>query len=164
MILSYGYWQRRFGGNGSAVGRALIVDSQPRTIIGVMPRDFRFLNWDADLILPERFDRSKIFLGNFSYEGIARLKPGVTLRQGNADVARMLSIWLKEWPPAPGFRGALFENARFAAKVQPLKQVGNTGRTLWAKPSRLARISEKPFIPLIKARNLAANCNIEPNF
>jgi putative ABC transport system permease protein len=133
VILSYGYWQRRFGGNTSAVGRTLIVDSQPRTIIGVMPRDFRFLNADAGLILPERFDRSKIFLGNFSYQGIARLKPGVTLKQANADVARMLSIWLKAWPPAPGFSRALFESARFAPKVQPLKQevVGNIGPTLW---------------------------------
>ena len=133
VILSYGYWQRHFGGNRSAIGRTLIVDSQPRTVIGVMPREFRFLNADADLILPERFDRSKIFLGNFSYQGIARLKPRVTLKQANADVERMLSIWIKEWPPAPGFSRSLFENARFAPKIQPLKEevVGNIGPTLW---------------------------------
>jgi MacB-like periplasmic core domain len=133
VILSYGYWQRRFSGKTSVIGHSLIVDSQPRTIIGVMPREFRFLNWDADLILPERFDRGKIFLGNFSYQGIARLKPGVTLKQANADVARLLAIWIKAWPPAPGFSRALFENARFAPKVQPLKQevVGDIGPTLW---------------------------------
>ncbi len=61
------------------VGQSLIVDSKPHTIIGVMPQNFRFLNSKADLILPEQFDRSKVFLGNFSYQGIARLKPGVTL-------------------------------------------------------------------------------------
>lgn len=133
VILSYGYWQRRFAGNGSTVGRTLIVDSQPRTIIGVMPRDFRFLNADPDLILPERFDRNKIFLGNFSYQGIARLKPGVTLKQANADVTRILSIWIKAWPPAPGFSRTLFENARFAPRIRPLKQevVGDIGPTLW---------------------------------
>ncbi len=115
------------------VGRSLDVDSRPRTVIGVMPRDFRFLNSKTDLILPERFDRSKIFLGNFSYQGIARLKPGVTLEQANADVARMMPIWLRAWPPPPGFSRTLFENARFAPKVQPLKQevVGDIGATLW---------------------------------
>ena len=133
VMLTYGYWQRRFGGNPAVVGRSLDVDSRPRTVIGVMPRDFRFLNSKMDLILPERFDRSKIFLGNFSYQGIARLKPGVTLEQANADVARMIPIWLRAWPPAPGFSRTLFENAHFAPKVQPLKQevVGDIGATLW---------------------------------
>jgi putative ABC transport system permease protein len=133
VILTYGYWQRRFGGNPSAVGRSLIVDAKPHTIIGVMPQDLRFLSSSADLIVPIQFDRSKIFLGQFSYQGIARLKPGVTLEQANADVTRMLPIWLRTWPPPSGFSRALFENAHFAAKIQPLKKevVGDIGATLW---------------------------------
>jgi putative ABC transport system permease protein len=133
VMLTYGYWQRRFGGDKSVVGRTLMIDSKPRAVIGVMPQDFRFLNIDAELILPQRFDRNKVFLGNFSYQGIARLKPGVTMQQANADVGRMLGIWLKAWPTPPGFSRALFENARFAPKVQPLKQevVGDVGTVLW---------------------------------
>jgi predicted permease len=133
VMLMYGYWQRRFGGDRSAVGRTLTVDARPHTVIGVMPRDFRFLNAKADMILPARFERNKMVLGNFSYQGIARLKAGVTPRQANADVARMLGIWLKAWPPPPGFSRTLFENARFGPKVQPLKQevVGDIGGTLW---------------------------------
>ncbi len=134
VILTYSYWQRHFGASPeSAVGRTLIVDSKPHVIVGVMPQNFRFLNSRADLILPQKFDRNKIFLGNFSYQGIARLKPGVTIRQADTDVARMLPIWLKAWPAAPGFSRALFENARFAPLVQPLKQevVGDIGATLW---------------------------------
>ncbi|HEY7336912.1 MAG TPA: ABC transporter permease, partial [Bryobacteraceae bacterium] len=132
-ILTYGYWQRRFGGSASVVGRTLTMDSRPHTIIGVMPRQFRFMNWDGDVILPMRFERDKQFLGNFSYQGIARLKPGVTLQQANADQARMLASWLKAWPVPPGFSRALFENARFGPKIQPLKQevVGDIGSTLW---------------------------------
>ena len=109
------------------------MDSKPRIVIGVMPQNFRFLNSKADLILPMQFDRNKVFLGNFSYQGIARLKPGVTLQQANADVARMLPGWIRTWPPPPGFSRDLFENARFAPKVQPLKQevVGDIGATLW---------------------------------
>ena len=133
VILTYGYWQRRFGGSASALGRTLTIDGQPRAIIGVMPQNFRFGNLSAELILPQQFDRAKLFLGNFSYQGVARLKPGVTLAQANADVARMLSIWVKAWPPAPGFSREIFENAHFGPKVQPLKQevVGNIGPTLW---------------------------------
>ena len=134
VMLTYGYWLRHFGaGTSQVVGRSLIVDGKPHTIIGVLPQDFRFLNSHADLILPEQFDRSKVFLGNFSYQGIARLKPGVTLEQANTDVARMLPIWMKSWPPPPGFSVALFESAHFAPKVRPLKQevVGNIGATLW---------------------------------
>jgi putative ABC transport system permease protein len=133
VILTYGYWQRRFGGNAAVIGRTLVVDSKPRTIIGVMPQDFRFLNAEPDLLLPQRFERSKLFLGNFSYQGIARLKPGVTLAQANADVTRMLPIWLRSWPAPPGFTRSLFENVHLAPKVQPLKQevVGDIGAMLW---------------------------------
>jgi putative ABC transport system permease protein len=133
VILMYGYWQRRFAGDKSMVGRTIAVDSKPRNVIGVMPRNFRFLDIDADLILPQRFDRNKVFLGNFSYQGIARLKPGVTLAAANADVARMLVSWLQEWPTPPGFSRALFENAHLGPKVQPLKEevVGDIGSTLW---------------------------------
>ncbi|MCU1339214.1 MAG: hypothetical protein JWO19_4795 [Bryobacterales bacterium] len=133
IILSYGYWQRRFGGDKSVIGRTLTVDSRLRTVIGVMPQDFRFLNIDPEVIMPQRLDRNKIYLGNFSYQGIARLKPGVTLQQANADVGRMLAIWIKAWAPPPGFERAVFESARFGPKVQPLKQevVGDVGTVLW---------------------------------
>ena len=107
VMLTYGYWQRRFGGDKSVIGRSLNVDSKPRTVIGVMPRDFRFMNSHAELILPQQFDRNKVFLGNFSFQGIARLKPGVTLQQANADVGRMLGIWLKAWPTAAWIRPRL---------------------------------------------------------
>jgi predicted permease len=133
VMLAYGYWQRRFGGDKSVVGRNLNVDSKPHTVIGVMPQDFRFLNNDPELLLPQRFDRNKVFLGNFSYQGIARLKPGVTLQQADADIGRMLGIWIKAWPTPPGFDRALFENARFAPNLRPLKQevVGDIGTVLW---------------------------------
>ncbi len=133
VILTYGYWQRRFGGDRSVIGRTLNADSESRIIIGVMPQNFRFLNAQADLLLPMRFERNKIFLGNFSFQGVARLKPGVTLEQANADVARMLPIWIRSWPTPPGFSKTLFENAHFGPKVRPLKEdvVGDIGATLW---------------------------------
>jgi hypothetical protein len=107
VILTYGYWQRRFGGDKSIVGRTLTIDSKPHTVIGVMPREFRFQR-DPELILPQRFERDKLFLGKFSYQGIARLKPGVTITQANTDLARLLGIWLNAWPVTPGSTACYF--------------------------------------------------------
>ena len=133
VILTYGYWQRRFGGDPSVIGRTMTVDARPRQIVGVMPQAFRFLNDNPELILTLRFDRNRVFLGNFSYQGIARLKPAVTISQANADVARMLDIWVKTWPPAQGADRQLFENWKTAPALKQLKQdvIGNTGNVLW---------------------------------
>lgn len=142
VMLAYGYWQRRFGGDKAVLGRTITVDSKARSVIGVMPADFRFQNINADLILPMRFDRGKVFLGNFSYQGVARLKPGVTMEQANADVGRMLGIWLNGWPLPPGFSRTLFEEAHFGASLQPLKQdvVGDIGPTLWVLMGTLGMV------------------------
>jgi len=92
VVLTYGYWRHKFGGDPSAVGKTLIVDGKSRQIIGVMPQRFRFLDDDDLAVLtPFQFDRHKVFLGNFSFEALGRLRPGATLEQLNADVARMLS-------------------------------------------------------------------------
>src|SRR5438876_792819 len=79
VMLSYGYWQRRFGGDRTVIGRNVLVDSQSREIIGVMPQGFRFLETDFDLIVPLAFDRGKVILAGFGFHGIARLKPGVAI-------------------------------------------------------------------------------------
>ena len=61
----------------SIVGRGITVDARPREIIGVLPEGFRLSNAQADLFVPLRFDRSNLTLGNFSFQGVARLKPEV---------------------------------------------------------------------------------------
>jgi putative ABC transport system permease protein len=133
VMLMHGYWQRRFGSDRGVVGRAITIDARPRTVIGIMPAGFQFLDVDADVILPLRFDRSRIFLGNFSYQALGRLKAGVTVQQANADIARLLPIWLKAWPAPMGLDRKVFENAGIAPAVRPLKQdlVGNVSEVLW---------------------------------
>lgn len=132
VILTDGYWRRKTGGDASIVGRSLTIDGTPRDVIGVMPARFHFSN-NPELILVYQLDRNRIFLGQFSYQGIARLKPGVTIEQANQDVARMLPGWLKSWPPPPTMDRSLFENARIAPKLKTLKQevVGDAGDMLW---------------------------------
>ena len=133
VMLAYGYWQRRFGADTSVIGRRIIVDGEAREVIGIMPRNFRFMNRNVALILPFQLNRSETFVGNFSFQGIARLKPGVTIAQANADVARMLPMMMRKFKPAPGISVEMFEQARFGPNLRPLKQdvVGDIGKVLW---------------------------------
>jgi predicted permease len=133
VMLGYGYWQRRFGGDRSVIGRGIRVQSRSREIVGVMPQGFRFVNTDAELILPVRFDRGKLILAGFGYQGIARLKPGVTIAQASADVARMVPIWMSSWSNGPGTNSRAYETWRITPALRSLKQeaVGNIGSVLW---------------------------------
>jgi predicted permease len=134
VLLSYAYWQRKFGGNASAIGRTLTLDGKPYEVIGVLPRDFHFLDRpDAALIEPMQWDRNKTKLGNFSYSALARLKPGVTMQQASTDMARLLPISIRSFPAPDGFSPALFEKAHFQPNLRPLKQdvVGDVGNVLW---------------------------------
>jgi predicted permease len=134
VIMSYGYWQRRFGGDKSIVGKPVRVDGKLRQVIGILPKNFRFLDWGPqELLLPMQMDRSKTHLGEFNMEGMARLKPGVTLEQANADITRMLPIVWSSFPPPPGFSLDLFKTAHIQANVIPLRQdvVGDVAQILW---------------------------------
>ncbi len=133
-MLTYGYWRGKFGGDASLIGRNIIVDGKSRQIIGVLPQRFHFLDLEAPgIFIPFQFDRNKTHLGNFSYEGLARLKPGVTVEQVNADVARMLPIVMTSFPAPPGFSIKLFEDAHIGPNVRSLKRdvVGDVGSVLW---------------------------------
>lgn len=140
VILMYGWWQARFGGDRSVIGRNVQVDGTPREVVGVMPANFRFLDRDAAFILPLQFDRNKEFLGHFSYPGIGRLKPGVSLEQGSADVARMIPIALHSFPPTTGFTLKAFEDVHLAPKMHYLKDslIGDLAKTLWVLMGTIA--------------------------
>ncbi|HYK36256.1 ABC transporter permease [Alloacidobacterium sp.] len=134
VILTYGYWQTKFGSDRSIIGRTITADGKPRQIIGVMPKNFQFLDWEpVALILPIQFDRNKTMLGQFSYDGIARLKSGETLAAANSDIARMIPTVWNSFPSPPGFSVDLFKKARLGPNVRPLMQdvVGDVGKLLW---------------------------------
>ena len=134
VMLDYGYWQRRFSSDRSIVGRSITVDGKQRQVIGVMPKGFRFLDGEPPaLFLPLQLDRNKTTLGQFSYEGLARLRPGVTLAEANSDIGRLIPVVWSSFPAPPGFSLNLFLKARIAPKVRPLSQdvVGDVGKVLW---------------------------------
>ncbi|OLC75385.1 MAG: multidrug ABC transporter substrate-binding protein [Acidobacteria bacterium 13_1_40CM_4_65_8] len=133
VILTAGYWRSKFGGDPSAIGRRILLDGRAREIIGVMPDTFRFLDRRPAVILPLRLDRRKTFLGNFSQSAVARLKPGVTIAQANADAARMIPISYQRFPPFPGFSAKVLEEAKLAPHTRSLKEdlVGDVSTVLW---------------------------------
>jgi predicted permease len=133
VMLTYGYWRRKFGGYRGVIGETITVDGKLRQIIGVLPQNFQFGGADLALLVPLQMDRSKQFLGGWAWYGIARLKPGVTLAEADADVARMLPVYLRSFPPPPGYTTKMFEDARIAPNLRPLKQdvIGDVGDVLW---------------------------------
>src|SRR5688572_21104800 len=92
-ILSHGYWQRRFGGDHGILGRSVLIDFVPHHIVGVMPRDFRFVDRSPDLFLAQRMTSNRP--DEFSYIGIGRLKPGLTVVHANEDIARVWRNWAR---------------------------------------------------------------------
>jgi predicted permease len=133
VMLSYGYWQRRFGGDPSVVGRTINVDSQSRVIAGVMPRGFKVVNYDFDLLTPLAFDQTNESLAGFAFRGIARLRPGVSIAQANDDAARLLNVWMDSWSNGPGSDSHWYTRWRITPALQPLKDtvVGSIQAVLW---------------------------------
>ena len=133
VILSNAYWHKRYGGDRNVIGRPVTIDGTAREIIGVLPAGFRFLDNDDSLYLPMQLDRGKVHLGQFSYDAVARLKPGVTQAQASADLQRLIPIANRTFPPPDGLSLDLFEKARFQVSLHPLKQdvVGDVGNVLW---------------------------------
>ena len=127
-VISHAYWQRRFGG-ASPIGRTLVVDGVAREIIGVLPDWFRFFDYPADIFYPMQLVRSQAGFPQGDGRGLARLKPGVTLEQANADVRRMIPLINAEF----GRPGPAFDRMRFGPNLRPLKEmvIGDLGDTLW---------------------------------
>src|SRR6266542_909965 len=90
-VISYGLWHRRFGASSDVLGRTITLNDSPYEVIGVMPREFYFMPArDIDIWMP--IDLSAEFLTRFSWhdvQGVARLKPGVTLPQARESMAAL---------------------------------------------------------------------------
>jgi predicted permease len=133
VMLSYGYWKRHFGGDPSVISRSIQLDSETREIVGVMPRGFRVVDRDFDLLVPLAFDRGQLKLAGFGYNGIGRLKPGVSIPQANADVSRLVETWMHSYSNGKGTNPFFYRVWRIAPQFRPLKQqiVGQVSKVLW---------------------------------
>jgi putative ABC transport system permease protein len=137
VILSYAYWERKFAGDPHALGRLILIDSVPHQVIGVMPQSFVFLNLAPDVLTPELVANDAPGAQDADHNGLARLKPGITLAQANQDIARVLSIWAR----ATGTQ-QLLKQLRATPNLRPLKQdvVGDVSAILTILMGALALV------------------------
>jgi putative ABC transport system permease protein len=112
VVLSYGFWQRRFAGDQKIVGRSLRLDGQPTTVVGVMPEDFEYpLFWgNVDIWRPlafpaaQRDNRGNNFLREFG-----RLKSGVTFEQADEAMKSVVKQFLTRYQDLDQREGARLE-------------------------------------------------------
>jgi predicted permease len=98
LLISDGFWQRRFGGSASIVGQAVTLDDVSYKVIGVMPPRFRS-DWnDLDFWTPLAPEVARTPRGNRTLEVVARLKPGVSIRAAHAEVATISSRLAAQYP------------------------------------------------------------------
>jgi predicted permease len=119
-VISYALWQSQFGGDATAVGKELRLDGQPVTVIGVMPRDFSFLNPDVLLWRPLAFtpeQRSDEQRHSNNLQNIGRLKAAATMTRAQQEVNALNARNLEQFPALK----PVLINAGFHTVVQPLQ-------------------------------------------
>ena len=134
-LVSEGMWRSRFGGTRDILGKKLLVFGQPTEIIGVMPARFRFPSRETEVWLPQQFDVSTAFPGGFSFGGVARLKPDVTLQAAQREMKNVLPRMVEITPMlAPGITTQMMlDQAKPTPLLVPLRDdiVGGVARTIW---------------------------------
>jgi predicted permease len=106
VILAYGLWQSRFGGDRAIVGRDIRVNGEAHRVVGVLPADFRLMGRDIGLLMPFAFTPEQMSdqgRGNEFSQMIARLRPGATIEQFNAQMKTIVDRNLERLPQRQAF-------------------------------------------------------------
>jgi putative ABC transport system permease protein len=120
VVLSDGMWRRLYGARRDMVGRTIVINDRPRHVAAVMPRGFAFPDPDVDLWIPLRLEAADFGdenRGNEYYSMIARLKPGVTLRQAQAEMDVITAAVLNRVPDRTQF----LQQTKWHVDVFPLR-------------------------------------------
>ncbi|MEP6691897.1 MAG: ABC transporter permease, partial [Gemmatimonadaceae bacterium] len=149
MLVSEALWTRKFGRDPSLVGRTLQVNGRSREVIGILPARFQFPEADTKVWLPMGFDPSKVNAANFSYGALARLKPGITAKQAQADLQRLLVTLPVVYPGL--MTSSMLEEAKMKVVITSLRDdiVGDIGGVLWVVLGTVG------FVLLIACANVA---------
>jgi putative ABC transport system permease protein len=128
-VVSYGFWQRHFGGDAAIIGKSIEVDSMRHTVVGVMPAWFNYPKgtevWTPLDMSPQNLGPR----GSHSFLAVGRLKPGVTVSQALADLQGIARRLEQQYPDS---------NEQIGAAVVPLKE-------------QLIRTSREPLLILLGA-------------
>ncbi len=98
VVLGHAFWMRRFGGDPAVVGRALTINAEPMTVIGVMPPRFDVFGLPADIYAPFRLGAAARRFSGRSLVGVGRLKAGVTRDQAQAEMEGVMAQLRTEQP------------------------------------------------------------------
>jgi predicted permease len=143
VIINHSLWQQRYGGDRSIIGRELLLNGEKYTVVGVMPAGFQFLDSHVKVWVPIAFTSEKLAQRSAHYlKIVARMKPGVTLEQANADVRTIQQRIAHDHPDEAG---------RISAYVMPLRDqlAGDVRRPL------LVLLVAVGFVLLIACANIA---------
>ncbi|MGB9462564.1 MAG: ABC transporter permease [Candidatus Acidiferrum sp.] len=125
VVLSYAFWQRRFGGNSAVVGRSILMDDEATTVIGIMPRGFFFPDHQTDYWIPASFTSEDLARRTrHNLEVVARMKPGVTRERAQHDMDVIAKRLQQQYPDT---------NTNIGAVVVPVREqfAGDTATGLW---------------------------------
>ena len=157
VILSHGLWQRRFGSDPAIISRPINLDGQSFTVVGVMPKGFQFPSRTDQLWVPIAFTANEAGQrGNHYLEVIARMKPGTSLEQAQAEMTTIATRLQQQYPQT---------NTSIGAVITPLHEhvVGNIkpallvllvrSRLFFLSPAQMSPICCWRAPPFVKRRS-----------
>ena len=124
-VLSYSFWQRRFGGDPSVVGSSMTLDAKNYTIVGITPAAFRMVQDEPDVLTPLGQDNARFLQGRGPHPitTVARLRPGLTVEQAQQELSVLGRGLALQYPDT---------NAGRSFRMQPLRpRAGDVSSTLW---------------------------------
>ena len=130
VVLSHGLWTRRFGGNPAIIGESLVLDGQPYAVVGVMPAGFAFPFPRVEMWTTHQVDESMGF-GLFGWNGVARLRDGVSLETARAELQGLIAGMAEAYPDDPRAAGNVDTRLTFVGVPLKTRELGNITRALW---------------------------------
>ncbi|MCW5970984.1 MAG: ABC transporter permease [Blastocatellales bacterium] len=143
VVLSHGFWQRRFGGNPQTVGEILTLNGQPHTVVGIMPPTFLFPDRAVELWAPMAFTAREAQAHGAHYiSAIGKLKPGVSVEQARSEMATIAARLAEQYPNS---------NAGWSTLVIPVQEYLVSS----IKPALLMLLGAVALVLLIACANVA---------
>ena len=144
VVLSYGLWKGRYGGDPALVGSTVKIDGADFAVVGVMPREFQWQFWSnpRQLWVPVGYTKTDYGRGDNSFVAVARLRPGVTVAQARAEMEAIGARLKQQYPK---------EDAGMGATVTPMADFGLRG----LRATMLALLAAVGFVLLIACVNVA---------
>ena len=141
-VISFGLWQRRYGGRPDIVGSVARINGRPFEIIGVMPSTFRFVNRETAVWTPIAFNEEDSGRGSHSFQAAARLRPGVSPAAAKAELDALGRSLAKQYPD---------DNRNETATLTPMSDLG----VVQLRPTLIALTGAVALVLAIACLNVA---------